>query len=65
MSVAAPTQLARPRRVSFGSPGLPPNQLVRGDARDVLAAQAPGSLDVIYIDPPFATGRTQRGRAGA
>ncbi|MCC6994227.1 MAG: site-specific DNA-methyltransferase [Deltaproteobacteria bacterium] len=67
MATSAQLSLALPRsrRVSFGSPALPPNLLVRGDARDVLAAQAPGSLDVIYIDPPFATGRTQRGRAGA
>jgi len=39
-------------------------RLILGEARDVLAAQPENSIDVIYIDPPFATGRRQRGRSG-
>jgi site-specific DNA-methyltransferase (adenine-specific) len=32
----------------------------RGDNLRVLAAMPPGSFDLIYIDPPFNTGRIQR-----
>jgi len=32
----------------------------RGDNLRVLAAMPPASFDLIYIDPPFNTGRTQR-----
>lgn len=32
----------------------------QGDNLDVLAGYADGTFDLIYIDPPFNTGRTQR-----
>lgn len=32
----------------------------RGDNLKVLAAMPPGAFDLIYVDPPFNTGRTQR-----
>lgn len=37
----------------------PPNRLIEGDnllSLEALAAEAPGSVDLAYIDPPFATG---------
>lgn len=37
-----------------------PNAIVRGDALDVLATLPDASVDLIYIDPPFNTGRVQR-----
>lgn len=38
-------------------------RLLVGDCLEVMAALEPGSLDLIYIDPPFFTGREQAGRA--
>jgi len=44
---------------------LPPrgDRLVLGDCLEVMASLAPGSIDLIYIDPPFFTGREQAGSA--
>ena len=38
-------------------------RLLVGDCLDVMAALEPGSLDLIYLDPPFFTGREQAGSA--
>ena len=35
-------------------------RLFRGDCLDVTAALPAGSIDLIYLDPPFFTGREQR-----
>ena len=44
-------------RVSFGHPALDPNRLFWGDNLHVMR-QLPGeSIDLIYIDPPFFSGR--------
>jgi len=52
------------RRIQFGrSPECEPDRLIHGDNTPVLESLADGSLDLIYVDPPFGTGRTQRGRA--
>jgi DNA modification methylase len=48
----------------FGHPELPTDQLILGDNLSVLSAQADESLDLIYVDPPFATGTTRRSQAG-
>lgn len=49
-------------RERFGDPGeLPGNTAVLGDNLLVLEALVrdhPGSVDLVYIDPPFATGNT-------
>jgi adenine-specific DNA-methyltransferase len=40
-------------------PGLgtePTNRVIEGDNLDVLRTLAPGSVDVVYIDPPYNTG---------
>lgn len=54
----------RVRRVEFGaSPSArPPDRIVHGDSHAVAAAEPPGSLDAIYIDPPFGTGTIRQGR---
>jgi DNA modification methylase len=39
--------------------GLADNQLIRADnlyALEALVRRAPGSVDLVYVDPPFATG---------
>jgi site-specific DNA-methyltransferase (adenine-specific) len=36
------------------------SRVLHGDNLDVLAAVPPESIDLIYIDPPFNTGKTQR-----
>ena len=43
------------------APGV---RLARGDWLDAARALAPGSVDLLYADPPFATGRAHRGAAG-
>ena len=37
----------------------PTNRVIHGDNLDVLATLPDGSVDLIYIDPPFNTGRRQ------
>jgi len=39
------------------------NRLVLGDCLEVMRQVPAASLDLIYVDPPFATGRHQRGSA--
>ena len=34
----------------------PTNTFVEGDNLDVLRALAPGSVDLVYTDPPYNTG---------
>jgi site-specific DNA-methyltransferase (adenine-specific)/adenine-specific DNA-methyltransferase len=38
------------------------DRLVQGDALAVLAALPAGRADLVYVDPPFYTGRRMRGR---
>ncbi len=44
-------------RVSFGHKDLEPNQLFFGDNLHVMRALPSNSIDLIYIDPPFFSGR--------
>lgn len=50
------------RRVDFGASTRPADRIVQGDAHSVAAAEPAGSLDAIYIDPPFGTGTIRQGR---
>ncbi len=45
-------------RVSFGHPALEPNRLFWGDNLHVMRQLPSESIDLIYIDPPFFSGRT-------
>ncbi len=49
-------------RASFGAPSAPPDRLWCGDNLDALHQLEAGQLSLAYIDPPFATGTTRRGR---
>lgn len=44
-------------RVSFGHPSLEPNRLFWGDNLHVMRQLPSESIDLIYIDPPFFSGR--------
>ena len=44
-------------RVSFGHPGLEPNRLFWGDNLHVMRQLPNESIDLIYIDPPFFSGK--------
>jgi DNA modification methylase len=57
------TPRPRVRRVEFGRADPIADRLVHADALAVAAAAADGSLDAIYIDPPFGTGTVRTGRA--
>lgn len=53
--VALPTQVVE--RVQFGHPELEPNRLFWGDNLHVMRQLPSESIDLIYIDPPFFSGR--------
>lgn len=44
-------------KASFGHPKLEPNRLFFGDNLHVMRSLPPASIDLIYIDPPFFSGR--------
>ncbi len=44
-------------RVSFGHPELEPNKLFFGDNLHIMRMLPAKSIDLIYIDPPFFSGR--------
>ena len=41
------------------------NRLICGDALEVLRALPDAHVDLVYVDPPFATGRKMRGAQGS
>ncbi len=53
--VMLPTQVVE--RISFGHPDLEPNRLFWGDNLHVMRQLPSESIDLIYIDPPFFSGR--------
>ena len=53
--VMLPTQVVE--RVSFGHPQLEPNRLFWGDNLHVMRQLPTESIDLIYIDPPFFSGK--------
>jgi hypothetical protein len=53
--VMLPTQVVE--RVSFGQPELQPNRLFWGDNLHVMRQLPSESIDLIYIDPPFFSGK--------
>jgi hypothetical protein len=53
--VALPFQVVE--RVAFGHPTLEPNRLFWGDNLHVMRQLPSESIDLIYIDPPFFSGR--------
>lgn len=53
--VSLPFQIVE--RVSFGHPELEPNRLIWGDNLHVMRQLPSESIDLIYIDPPFFSGK--------
>ncbi len=53
------------RRLHFGRDEAVPDRLVCGDALTELPTWRDGTIDAIYIDPPFGTGLVQHGRGHA
>lgn len=53
------------QRFEFGRAEPVADRLIRGDAHAVAAALPDGSLDAVYLDPPFGTGAVRRGRGHA
>ena len=53
--ISLPLQIAD--RVQFGAPELEPNRLIWGDCLHVMRQLPDASVDLIYIDPPFYSGR--------
>jgi len=53
--VSLPMQVVE--RVTFGHPKLEPNRLFWGDNLHVMRQLPSESIDLIYIDPPFFSGR--------
>jgi DNA modification methylase len=49
-------------RLEFGGAARSADRLVCGDALEVAAAERTGSIDAVYIDPPFGTGIVRSGR---
>lgn len=44
-------------KISFGHKDLPSNRLIFGDNLHIMRMLPPNSIDLIYIDPPFFSGR--------
>jgi len=55
---------AVPERLCFGSPQLAPDRLVRADNLALLRSLPDGSIDLIYADPPFFSGRDHDAAGG-
>ena len=53
-----------PERLTLGARGEP-NRLLLADALALLGTLADGSVDLVYADPPFATGQVRRAADGA
>jgi DNA modification methylase len=45
-------------------PASAPHEIRVGDCLEQLARIPPGTVDLVYLDPPFNTGKRQRGAAG-
>lgn len=54
-----------PTTIRFGGADSPPDRLVHADNLAALSSLPDGSVDLLYMDPPFATGSVRRGRDGA
>jgi DNA modification methylase len=50
------------QRLEFGGQDRTPDRLVCSDAAAEVARWRDGSIDAVYIDPPFGTGLVQKGR---
>jgi DNA modification methylase len=49
----------------YGGADASPDRLIHADNLAALSSLPDGSVDLLYMDPPFATGTVRRGRGGA
>ena len=52
-----PLPFQKADRITFGHPDLEPNRLIWGDNLHVMRMLPSNSIDLIYIDPPFFSGK--------
>jgi len=57
--VGCASRMLNQQTIQFGADVGPPDQLVAADCVDVQRSLADASVDLVYIDPPFGTGKTQ------
>jgi DNA modification methylase len=50
------------RTIQFGGPSESPDRLIHSENLPVVQSLPDQSLDLVYIDPPFGTGTTRKGR---
>jgi DNA modification methylase len=62
VEVAALPARANVERIEFGNADRTPDRIVCGEAAAELARWRDGSVDAVYIDPPFGTGIVRHGR---
>ena len=63
-SVPSPSPVSKPESGTLKpEPGTLQNQILLGDNLALLQSMPAGSVPLIYIDPPFNTGRRQRAAA--
>ncbi|WP_425563369.1 DNA-methyltransferase [Microbacterium panaciterrae] len=56
---AEPAPVAEPVEAPVSAPGIGFVQIVQGEALDVARTLPDGSFTLVYLDPPFNTGRVQ------
>lgn len=56
------SETSRVRRVEFGRNARVADRVIHGDAAALAARVPDGTLDAIYIDPPFGTGTVRQGK---
>jgi len=61
-SLAEPAPPAIPARLEFGRAERVADRVACADAAAEVARWRDGSIDAIYVDPPFGTGNVQHGR---
>ncbi len=62
--MAKARSLPLPFAAAPAAPAVAPDVVAHGDSLAIATAHAGADLALVYIDPPFGTGRIQRGQAG-
>jgi len=60
--VGCASRMLNQQTIQFGSTETLADQLILGDCVPIQRSLADESLDLVYIDPPFGTGKTQENR---
>ena len=62
--IGVPNEFQVVDRVSFGNPDADPNRLYLGDCLHVMRQLPSEEIDLIYIDPPFFSGKDYSSNSG-